>query len=136
MYPEQYWEAVSSLSRKKPVNDQPLFNYGLDKLEVSWKGTDYIYNQLNSTAFGVCKNNLSVTVLPFGTICRGNTCNPYKRESYYIWHKGGQRDTGSKMSGAKKGHTWFLRSNWQVIDEDSAKLKGREWLQSISTGTG
>ena len=134
---ERYWEAVtrSSPPRALAVNDQIRLNYGLDVLKISWKGSDYIRHQLNSSAFGVCRNNLSVTVLPFGTICRYG-CNPYKRESYYIWHKGGQRDTGSKMSGAKKGHTWFLRSNWQVIDEDGAKLKGREWLQSISTGTG
>ena len=134
---EQYWEAVtmSSPPRSLAVNDQIRLNYGLDVLQISWKGDDYIHHSLTSTAFGVCRNNLSVTVLPFGTICRYG-CNPSKRHSYYIWHKGGQRDTDSKMAGAKKGHTWFLRSNWQDIDEDGVKLKGRQWLGSISNGTG
>ena len=134
---EQYWEAVtrSSPPRSLAVNDQIRLNYGLDVLQISWKGDDYIHHPLTSTAFGVCRNNLSVTVLPFGTICRYG-CNPNKRHFYYIWHKGGQRDTDSKMAGAKKGHTWFLRSNWQDIDEDGVKLKGRQWLGSISTGTG
>ena len=126
---------MSSPPRSLAVNDQIRLNYGLDVLQISWKGDDYIHHQLTSTAFGVCRNNLSVTVLPFGTICRYG-CNPNKRHFYYIWHKGGQRDTDSKMAGAKEGHTWFLRSNWQDIDEDGVKLKGRQWLGSISTGTG
>ena len=135
-YTEKYWEAVtmSSPPRRDAINDQIRLNYGLDVLKISWKGSDYIENQLSSKAFGECRNGLSVTVLPFNTICRYG-CHPKMRNTYYIWHKGGERNRESKRAGAERGHTWFLSSKWASLSEGSPKLKGREWLRFISTKT-
>ena len=129
IHTEQYWKAVTGVRiRKERANDQIRLNWGLEGLGVKWEGNTY---DEDSAAFGTCRQNgLNVTVLPYSVVCRYG-CLPQRRNQYYIWHKGGDRDKESKMSGALKGHTWFLRSDWKSTSYRSA-LSGRELLRSIS----
>ncbi len=125
---EQFWEAVFKVQlRKEKANDQIRLNHGLDMLGISWSGN--YHDGHRSVMYGQCRNHLTVTVLPFDIICRYG-CLTSKRDQYYIWHKGGERDQNSKMAGATSGHTWFLRKDWN--SQDDRALKGTNWLYSIS----
>lgn len=103
-FAEQFWEAMtkSQLRRTEYANDQIRLNYGLDMLNVRWSGRDYIHDENGSEALGRCYNGLSVTVLPYGVICRYN-CSPQHRNGYYIWHRGGDRDMQGKRAGGGGG---------------------------------
>ena len=129
---ERYWDSVtkSRLKRTENANDQIRLNYGLDILNISWSGNEIIRDENGTEAVGRCYNGLNITVLPYSVICRYN-CSPQHRDGYYIWHKGGDRDTQSKMAEAAKGHMWFLKENWKNISEDSSS-QGTEWLRLIS----
>ena len=110
------------------ANDQIRLNYGLQKLHIQWENSNYAKEKYNTPAVGSSSNGLKVVVLPFNTICRFG-CQTKMRDTYYIWHKGGSRDKESKKRGAKKGHTWFLKDDWNKLDSN---LKKTEWLKFIS----
>ncbi len=131
---EQFWDAVSRTHlRIQNVNDQIRLNHGLAALGITWNG-NYRQDQI-SEMYGRCRNNLTVTILPFKFICR-YCCHLSLRHQYYIWHQGGDRDQNSKMAGAAKGHTWFLRKDWEKLSESDGTLKGLPWLQNISIYSG
>ncbi len=131
---EKFWDAVSRTHlRKQNENDQIRLNHGLDALEITWS-SKYREDQ-TSEMYGRCRNNLTITVLPLKFICRYG-CHTSMRNQYYIWHKGGDRDQNSKMAGAAKGHTWFLRKDWEEVLESDETMKGLPWLQNISIYSG
>ena len=137
---EIYWEAVHAVRLKggPMANDQIRLNHGLRQLGVEWE-QDRQTNRLrqeDQPAMGRCSggSELSVVVLPFGTVCRFG-CRAGSRSSYYVWHKGGSRDKKSKMKGAKQGRTWFLKERWSELHSNMVvDVRGRKWLKRISTG--
>ena len=123
---EEYWEAVSK-SCESSLDDQEKLNCGLEDLEVEWDNADS--DQNTTVVSGRCGNGLEVRVLPFGEICRLETCDPAHRGSYYVWHKGGSRTRRDKVKGSREGRTWFLQYKWSGINN---QLRGRAWLESIA----
>ena len=123
---EQYWEAMSK-SCESSLDDQEKLNCGLEGLGMKWDNPNS--NQNTTVVSGRCETGLEVRVLPFRDICRLATCDPTHRGDYYVWHKGGSRTRRDKLKGSREGHTWFLRYQWNKIDND---LIGREWLDSIA----
>ena len=125
---EEYWQAMSGVC-KPSLDDQEKLNCGLEALGMAWYNADSDQNV--TIVRGQCsENDLKVSILPFNVICRLLTCNPSQRNSYYIWHKGGNRTRREKLKGSREGRTWFLRYKWNDID--NGKLQGREWLESIA----
>ena len=123
---EQYWQAIPGVCVSS-LDDQEKLNCGLKALNVTWENAGS--NQNTTTVHGRCVNRLNVDVLPFSQICRQTHCDPEKRGSYYIWHKGGSRTRRDKLKGSRDGRTWFLRYKWSKISND---LRGRDWLDSIA----
>lgn len=123
---EEYWQAMSHVCLAS-LDDQQKLNCGLEALNMTWHNAGS--NPNTTTVYGKCGNGLDVSVLPFSHICRQETCDPSRRNSYYIWHKGGSRTRRDKLKGSRDGRTWFLRYKWHTIDND---LRGREWLESIA----
>ena len=77
-------------------------------------------------------NGLKVTLLPQAQACRTKACKPTKKGSYYIWHDGGAKSSGSKKLTAKKGGAWFLTKDWEEKCT-SNDLKGYRWLICIAS---
>lgn len=123
---EEFWQAIPNTCLSS-LDDQEKLNCGLNALNITWSNAHS--NQNVTTVHGWCRNGLDVSVLPYQEICRLETCDPHKRNSYYIWHKGGSRSRREKLKGSRNGRTWFLRYKWNSIGN---KLRGKEWLNSIA----
>ena len=111
---------------KDSVDDQTKLNCGLKALHIHWTNTDNSFT--DTTIQGCTENGLKVSILQYNIVCRKEHCESMKRDSYYIWHKGGHRSRKQKLAGAREGRTWFLKYQWQLIKNT---LYGAEWLHSI-----
>lgn len=123
---ESYWNVMDDVC-KKSFDDQEKLNCALKALHMKWQNNDKYTN----AAYGSTENGLGVTVLPYRHICRLESCTPSQRDTLYIWHRGGSRNTKNKQSEAQYGKTWFLKYGWQMLPKTDS-LTGVQWLQSIS----
>ena len=123
---EAYWQAMSS-SCPSSHDDQEKLNCALHTLHITWVNARG--NQTTNTVHGQCRNRLRVSILPYQLICRQTNCDPQRRGSYYIWHKGGSRSRRQKLKGSRDGGSWFLRYKWYKIQN---QLQGHDWLASIA----
>lgn len=123
---EAYWQAMPTVCPSS-LDDQEKLNCALKALHITWDNADT--DQTTTTVRGRCRNGLEVSILPYCHICRQTNCDPSRRSSYYIWHKGGFRSRRQKLKGSREGNTWFLRYKWYKIDNE---LQGQEWLSSIA----
>ena len=131
---EEYWNVISnhefSDEQKFKYSDQSRVNFGVDKLGLTWR--DDAIHELDSgnSTVGICKNNLTVTILPANVMCRN--CEHSKKDQYYTWHYYSLKTQGAKRKAATKGEAWFLHPEWLNITLEERSLKGREWLKAIS----
>ncbi len=123
---ETYWNSMKDICIDS-VDDQTKINCGLKALHIHWTNTDHSFT--NTTIQGSTHNGLDVSILQHNLVCRKDHCDSSKRASYYIWHKGGHRSRREKLAGAREGRAWFLKDQWQLIN--NTLLYGVEWLHSI-----
>ncbi|CAI8048560.1 hypothetical protein GBAR_LOCUS26768, partial [Geodia barretti] len=60
-------------------------------------------------------------LLPETVVCR-YICDPGQRNNYYVWHTFAikeNRTVVNKMSQAKVGNAWFLRSDWSTASQEA-----------------
>lgn len=122
---ETYWNSMKDVCHDV-LDDQGKLNCGLKALDIHWTNNDSSYQ--STIIHGLGENRLSVSILPYDNICRQTTCNIELRDTYYIWHKGGQRTRRDKLRSAREGRTWFLQYKWDNIRNN---LSGQRWLSSI-----
>lgn len=127
---EEFWE-VMSRAAPKCYSDQGKMNYGLQAMDVQWSLPSRKLASLSQSVQGVCRNGLSVSLLPYTIACRAGSCTRRALASgLYIWHKGGARVGARKRQGAEVGGVWFVRSDWSVGCNNRT---GRDWIKCIST---
>ena len=111
----------------KILNDQVKMNNALQAMDPTWENTadkDFLYDDWRATT----PDGFKITILPSKYMCR-QMCDITKVEQYYVWHRGGSRNTEGKMAYAQRGGLWFLRSDWESRE---SSFKGEEWLGDIS----
>lgn len=110
------------------LNDQVKINCALNTMQPDWGDTadkDILYDEWVATT----PDRLKVTILPSKDVCR-QTCKAEKRDQYYIWHRGGKRDTDGKIKYAIRGRLWFLKKDWE--SKRNSSVSGEEWLREIT----
>ena len=50
---------------------------------------------------------------------------------YYVWHKGGGKNRGSKIRSSAKIGSWYLKKDWENITMVTT-ARGVEWLRKMS----
>ena len=127
---EEYWQKMTKMCLSS-FDDQGKLNCGLKGLNVQWLNTDSDFT--DSIIRGITDNGMHISVLPYNHVCRLDMCQLEKRETLYIWHKGGKlRTMSEKMNGARVGRTWFLKDGWQYLH---MSRKREDWLNSIANKT-
>ncbi len=109
------------------IDDQGKLNYGLKALDIRWFNSES--NHTYHTIHGMASNGLQVSILPYNDVCRLETCDSKRRDTYFVWHKGGHRTRREKLHSAKDGNTWFLKYKWDKVRNSDV---GIEWLKSIA----
>ena len=114
IYLETFWE-TSSVVDTDLQDDQVKVNYVLQHLRVKWFASDQSKDIKNSTALGITKNKLKVTVVSHDLICRA--CDKDHIDKYYIWHIHSRKS--ERKEDAKKFFVWYLKDDWKDIWETS-----------------
>lgn len=140
---ENFWEKMPHSKDPPTTDDQNSINYCLEYMGVRWTNynsseriEDRSSNILGSVLVPPERGKswkLSVVLLSFVTVCR-HTCDPKKRESYYVWHPLAiteNRRAARKKRAAKIG-AWYLRDNWKQLSDKNQYLTGTDWLRLIS----
>ena len=112
------------------TDDQKKLNYALNRLHIQWDKRDSRSQPwCGSAPVQNNSSNLTVTVLPMDSICRGPGCNVKRVNDYYVWHQGGGHDYKAMIVGASKARVWMLRRDWESLK--TSNLTGSEWLRAI-----
>ena len=113
-------------------DDQKKLNYALKRLQINWDKHDSRSQPWRGFAPLQNKSsNLTVTVLPMDSICRGAGCNVKRVTDYYVWHQGGNHDYKAMILGASKARVWVLRKDWKSLETSNINLTGSEWLRTV-----
>ena len=102
---------------------QPVYSFFF----VTWD-TDGISGR---ESFGEGVNGFKVTALSQNQVCRQRNCRRKDVARYYVWHKGGGKNRGSKIRSSAKIGSWYLKKDWENITMVTT-ARGVEWLRKMS----